>query len=173
MATDFDKVFAQAGLDVRLSQADDNVFLEQVFRSTREDLLQLNLPPSMLDMLLSQQYRAQQQSYQQQWPGARVWVIRALGVAVGKIMLAESAQAIRIIDIAFMPGERGKGRGRALLKLLQTAAAEHHLVLTLAVDNRNWRARKLYELLEFVVTEATDTHEYMKWPASEPDLKPA
>jgi len=165
MPIDFDEIFSQSSLDLRPSQASDNDFLEQVFRHSREDLLQLNLPVNMLELMLRQQYQLQQHAYSQQWPDARVWIIRAMGLPVGKIMLAQHQQALHIVDIAFSPEERNKGRGRRLLKELQLAAAQHQLMLSLAVDNRNWRARKLYEELGFVISGSTATHDFMQWRA--------
>lgn len=163
MPINFDDVFLHSNMDLRPSQTSDGAFLERIFCSSREDLLQLNLPGNMLELMLRQQYQLQQQAYSQQWPDARIWIIQAMGLSVGKIMLAQHQQAVHIVDMAFLPEERSKGRGRALLKILQIAVAQHQLALSLAVDNRNWRARKLYEGLGFVVSGSTATHDYMRW----------
>lgn len=165
MPINFNDIFSQSNLALRPSQANDEAFLERVFRSAREDLLQLNLPGNMLELMLRQQYQLQQQAYSRQWPDACSWIIQAMGLPVGKIMLAQHQQAVHIVDIAFLPEERSKGRGSVLLKELQLVVAQHQLCLSLAVDNRNWRARKLYESLGFVTSGSTATHDFMQWRA--------
>lgn len=166
MLINFDEFFLLSCLDLRPSRASDDIFLERVFGSSREDLLQLNLPGNMLELMLRQQYRLQQEAYRQRWPDARIWIVQAMGLPVGKIMLAQHEQSVHIVDMAFLPEERGKGRGRALLTILQVAVAQHQSVLSLAVDKYNWRARKLYDAMGFVMSASTATHDFMQWQSA-------
>lgn len=166
MTINIDEVFAQSNAPVRQSRAEDAGFLERVFRSTRDDLLQLPLPASMLEPMLRQQYQLQQQAYRQQWPEARCWVVESMCLPVGKIHLAHKPEGVHLVDLAFLPEARGRGMGSGLLKILQTGAARHQLAISLSVDNRNGLARKLYQRLGFVVMDSSATHEFMRWSAS-------
>lgn len=163
MTITINDIFSQSNLDVRLANDNDEAFLESVFFSTREDLLQLNLPATMLELLLRQQYKLQQQSYSQRWPGVQYHIVYAMGLPVGKFMLAHAEKTLHLVDIALLPQARGKGMGSALIKAIQMAARQHCLAIKLAVENQNWRARKLYEALGFSIENASATHEFMRW----------
>lgn len=85
-------------------------------------------------------------------PTSRVWLAfldhAPIGVCVGFLGYStfQAQPLLNIHDLAVLPGQRGRGAGRALL-----AAAEAHALtegcckLTLEVQDDNAPARKLYE----------------------------
>lgn len=151
------------GLELRPARAEDRFFLEWLFRSTREFLYSLPLPPQSLEMLLDQQYRLQQASYKEQWPDAATLVIQLSGKAIGKIMLDENQTALHIVDFAIKPDMRGRGYGTAIVQALQADAAKRGLSMQLSVDRQNLPAKKLYLGLGFQVNGISETHESMRW----------
>jgi RimJ/RimL family protein N-acetyltransferase len=149
------------GLTLRPATAADAVFMEELFRSTREHFHSMPMPRQQIDLLLAQQYRLQQASYAGQWPHARSMLIERFGKAIGKIVLDESAAGVHIVDFVLEPGIRGRGYGTAILKALQAAAGARRIALS--VDRQNLGARKLYCSLGFRVEAASETHEAMAW----------
>jgi ribosomal protein S18 acetylase RimI-like enzyme len=151
------------GLKLRPPQTADAVFMEDLFRSTRDDLHALPMSRQQVELLLAQQYRLQQASYARQWPDARNMIVERSGKAIGKIMLDESESAVHIIDFVLEPGMRGRGYGRAILQALQAVAGERSI--TLSVDRQNLPAKRLYLGLGFRVDAVSATHESMFWNA--------
>jgi ribosomal protein S18 acetylase RimI-like enzyme len=91
-----------------------------------------------------------------QMPGARVWLAfegnEAVGVCVGFLGYStfQALPLLNIHDLAVLPGQRGRGTGRALLAAAETQArAEGCCKLTLEVQDDNAPARRLYESFGF------------------------
>lgn len=158
-------------LTLRPATAADGVFMEELFRSTREQFYSMPMPRSQVDLLLAQQYRLQQASYVRLWPGAHTLIIERAGRGIGKIMLDENAAQVHIIDFVLESGMRGKGYGTTILRALQAAAGARRIGLS--VDRQNPGARKLYCSLGFQVEAASETHESMSWRLSRFEVAPA
>jgi ribosomal protein S18 acetylase RimI-like enzyme len=91
-----------------------------------------------------------------QMPGARVWLAfegrAAVGVCVGFLGYStfQAKPLLNIHDLAVLPGQRGRGTGRALLAAAQAQAlSEGCCKLTLEVQDDNAPARRLYESFGF------------------------
>ncbi len=91
-----------------------------------------------------------------QHPMARVWLAFDGGAAVGVCVAFvgystfEALPLLNIHDLAVLPGQRGRGIGRALLAAAESAArAEGCCKLTLEVQDDNTPARQLYERFGF------------------------
>jgi ribosomal protein S18 acetylase RimI-like enzyme len=87
---------------------------------------------------------------------ARVWLAfdgaDAVGVCVGFIGFStfEARPLLNIHDLAVLPGQRGRGTGRALLAAAEASArAEDCCKLTLEVQDDNTPARQLYDRFGF------------------------
>ena len=91
-----------------------------------------------------------------QTPGSRVWLAfdgsTAVGVCVGFVGYStfQALPLLNIHDLAVLPGQRGRGIGRALLATAEAQArTEGCCKLTLEVQDDNIPARRLYESFGF------------------------
>ncbi|MGM8228462.1 GNAT family N-acetyltransferase [Cellvibrio sp. ARAG 10.3] len=150
-------------LKYRLATQEDDVFLEQLFRYTRDDLYQLPMSREFIDKLVVQQYQLQQASYRQQAPDAKVYVVESRQTAIGKIMLHFDISSIHIVDFSILPAERGQGIGTRVLQAVQNVARQQKCTIRLSVDRMNMPAKKLYLSQGFVIAGAGETHETMVW----------
>jgi ribosomal protein S18 acetylase RimI-like enzyme len=89
-------------------------------------------------------------------PGSRVWLafdgLDAVGVCVGFVGYStfQALPLLNIHDLAVLPGQRGRGTGRALLRAAEAQAlTEGCCKLTLEVQEDNAPARRLYESFGF------------------------
>ena len=153
-------------LKYRLATQEDDVFLEQLFRYTRNDLYQLPMSREFIDKLVAQQYQLQQASYRQQAPDAKIYVIESRQSAIGKIMLHVDVSSIHIVDFSILPEKRGQGIGSRVLQAVQNIARQRKHAIRLSVDRMNLPAKKLYLSQGFVMTGANETHDMMVWTAT-------
>jgi ribosomal protein S18 acetylase RimI-like enzyme len=91
-----------------------------------------------------------------QTAGSRAWLafdgLEAVGVCVGFLGYStfQALPLLNIHDLAVLPGQRGRGTGRALLAAAEVhALAEGCCKLTLEVQDDNAPARHLYESFGF------------------------
>ena len=150
-------------LNLRPETAQDAEFLALLYRSTREDLLQLGLPEAMLDNMIAMQFHAQQSGYRKQYPDADHAIVDKAGDAVGYLVTHRGGDAIRLVYIALMPHERNQGHGRGLIKALQAEAALAEKGLALSVDPQNAIARHLYLSMGFQVSSDDGVVQNMIW----------
>lgn len=152
-----------AGIGLRAVNTTDDAFLFSLFCAARPELAHLPLPAAQLETMLAQQYQFQQCGYANQYPTARHWVIACESQAVGKIMLAELANVVHIIDFVIALGWRGQGIGSAVLQALKNYADAQTLGLSLQVERQNVAAKRLYSRFGFESSQLTATHESMKY----------
>ncbi|HEY6095705.1 MAG TPA: GNAT family N-acetyltransferase [Gallionellaceae bacterium] len=155
--------FDDSALSLRPERERDVAFLAQLYRSTREDLLQLALPEAMLDSLIEMQFHAQQVSYRNQFPGTPFQILEKHGAPIGGLLIHYGVEAIRLIYIALLPHERSFGYGTALIRALQLEATNYNRPLTLSVAVHNCRAYKLYASCEFEPARRDGTTIEMVW----------
>lgn len=110
------------------------------------------LPPELREALLDIQFHAQDQQYATTYPGASHDIVVADGVDVGRLIVDESGDAIRIVDVTIHESHRGRGIGSALLGNLIERADRAGRPVCLSVWPTNVAARRLYERLGFTVT---------------------
>jgi len=151
------------GLGLRLVEKDDEEFLRLLFISARPELGLLPLPPAQLTQLMRQQYELQQLGYLNQYPQLEHWIIATQSGSVGKIMFERLPSAVHIIDFIIAPEWRGRGIGRSILTALKAHAEAGVGVLSLRVDRQNINAKRLYHKLGFVMSQSSDTHEFLVW----------
>lgn len=153
------------GLDLRVADASDEAFMEELFGSAHEYLYTMSVPEQYIAAIVKQQYQLQKNSYQHQWPNASTFIIRWCGQSIGRMILHEEHGLLHFIDCAFVPEKRGKGYGTAILRTAQDVAKKHQVLLKLSVERHNLRAKKLYLSLGFEVVEERESHEIMTWKA--------
>lgn len=153
-------------LNIRPKTEQDNAFLETLYRSTRPELLQLDLPGQFLENLMQMQFNAQQTGYRSQYPDAEHSIIEKKGEAIGYLITNVSTEALRLVYIALLPHERNQGYGRQLIQTLQIEAARMNKPLMLSVDPQNLSAKHLYFSLGFQAEENACTNLEMTWNGS-------
>ncbi len=145
---------------------DDEAYLFQVYASTRsEEVAAWGWDAAQQDAFLRMQWRAQQVSYQRQYPDADHRVVVHHDQRVGRLIVVRAEQAIRLADIALLPEFRRAGLGTLLVQELQAEAAQAGKTLQLQVMKNN-PARRLYERLGFCVAGENGTHYAMEWRAA-------
>ncbi len=153
-------------LTLRPAAADDEGFLYELNAATRAAELALGQwDAPQAAALLQLQYRAQQQSYRQEFPAATTEIVLTPGqgiTAVGRLITDRSAAEILLVDIALLPAWQGRGIGTALIQALQAEAAAAGRAIRLHVLASN-RARRLYQRLGFVVEGEPAVYLAMIW----------
>lgn len=152
-------------LNARIATAEDEVFFEQLFCSTREFFHELQLPPEFILSVLKQQYNLQQHCYKAEAPAAVTYWLGVAGQAAGKLLLNTTDSELLIMDLVFVKTLRGKGFGSAVLNAVKRHAAKDGLKVRLSVDRNNNGARQLYTRHGFVVTASSESHDFMLWCA--------
>ena len=134
---------------IRDSDAFDAEFLLELYRESRTaELSAMGLSDQQIGPLIAMQHNARRQAYAAKYPGARDSVILVDGQKVGRLLVAESDDEIRLVDIAVMSGHQSKGIGTTVLRLLLDSAAEAEKPVRLQVATLN-PAKRLYERLGF------------------------
>lgn len=142
---------------------EDEAFLYEVYRSTRhEEVTAWGWGDEERDGFLRMQFDLQQRSYRLQYPWAQYSILYKQGVRIGRIILNESPQEIRLIDISLLPEYRNAGIGTAFLKELQKRAETHGKPVRLQVIRSN-PAVSLYERLGFYPVENQEPYAVMEW----------
>jgi ribosomal protein S18 acetylase RimI-like enzyme len=132
-----------------LAAPEDDAFLARLFYEVHApEFAPLGLPLASLDQLLAMQFRAQRGGYATEFPNACDHILRIGAERVGRILVNETLEEIRLVDIALLTSRRGRGLGERLLRRLCQRAAEAGLPLRLSVRSCN-PALRLYERLGF------------------------
>jgi predicted GNAT family acetyltransferase len=113
---------------------------------------------------ITQQFAAQRRHYRTRIAHCLFAVIEHRGVAVGRLYLAEGNAQFNIVDIALLPTVRGEGLGTAIIAAVCMAADKAGKGVGLFVDRDN-RAQRLYQRLEFAACRETAFHIEMERPA--------
>lgn len=155
---------ARDGLTVRSSGPGDRAFFRALFATTRLDApILAQWPQRERDVFLDSQFQYQDQHYRGFYATADFLVIERRGAPAGRLILERGEDEWRIVDIGFVPAQRGQGLGTALLRDIQrqaAAAGARCVLLSVEVGNR---AYKVYARLGFVETDNSGTHIAMEW----------
>lgn len=144
----------------------DLPFLKRVYRSTREDELQLTgWDEAFKETFIDQQFTAQHQYYREAYHDASFQVILLDGKEAGRLYVWESDRQIRIVDIALLPEFRNQGIGTTILRGLITKADISGRILSIHVEAYN-PALNLYKRLGFIQKDQTGIYFYMERPPS-------
>jgi ribosomal protein S18 acetylase RimI-like enzyme len=166
---------AVPGVTLRAYCDDDLEFLCELYASTRADEMALLIDWSQEQKrsFLRQQFEAQHDYYQQQYPGAHYDVIELEGQRIGRLYVAEigaekgadeaaETTELRLMDIALLPQHRGDGLGGALVRELLDEAAAAGCPVSLHVEENN-PARRLYQRLGFRDVADVSFYKLMHW----------
>jgi ribosomal protein S18 acetylase RimI-like enzyme len=152
------------GIELRPATPDDADFLRVVYRSTREDELNLtSWSDEEKAAFVEMQFSAQDSYYRQIHPDGRFLVILRDGLPIGRLYLVRLGDELRIVDIAILPEHRGSGIGTALLADVLAEADEVGLAVSLHVEPWN-PAKRLYERHGFASVGPRGVYELMERP---------
>jgi ribosomal protein S18 acetylase RimI-like enzyme len=150
-------------LTLRPITSDDLAILYQIYASTRaEELAQTDWTGEQKTAFLQQQFMAQHQYYQANYSGAQFQIIEETGQPIGRWYVDQWEDQIRIIDIALLPDQRGRGIGTQLIDRILTEGRALNLPVTIHVERFN-PALHLYERLGFRVAEDKGVYLLLKW----------
>lgn len=146
---------------------DDEVFLLQVYASTRaEEMALVPWNEEQKQAFLRMQFEAQGQSYQQQFPDGEYYVILRDGLPAGRLIVDRSDQRILLIDIALLPAFRKLGIGSSLIGDLKAEAQQAGKPLWLDVESFS-PVYGLYERLGFKKIDEAGFYLRMEWRPTE------
>jgi len=124
-----------------------------VYASTRaEELAVVPWDDAQKETFLRAQFDAQDAWYRESYAQASFDVVLVGGEPAGRLYVNRGPTEIRIVDIAFLPEQRGGGVGTSLLQDLLAEADTGGKRVTIHVERMN-PALRLYERLGFSVAE--------------------
>lgn len=153
-------------IQLRPVEEKDKVFIEFVYRSTREnELSYTNWSELQKQAFISMQLAAQHAEYKKMFHEAEFQVIEFNKKQAGRLYTWENEFEIRLIDITLVPAFRGRGIGTKLLKMLLDKASMANKIVSLHVEANN-PALNLYKRLGFIFIKNNGHHLYMEWKTS-------
>ncbi len=155
-----------AEVSLRPIREEDREHLFRVYASTREEeLAQVDWSPEQKEAFLRMQFEAQHAYYQEYYAGAAFQVVELGGEPVGRLYLARWEEEHRIVDIAILPGHRGRGLGTGLLREIIAEADRAGKPASIHVEMNN-PARRLYDRLGFVPAGEHGVYVLMRRPVA-------
>ena len=145
--------------------ANDQPFLDALYASSRDDLNLSGVDPNFVRQLIQSQQQVQMAGFQNAYPRADHWVMELDGQPIGRVVINSTATDMRVVDIVVQPHSRRQGAARAVLRALQTHAAQTGRSLSLAVAKTNAGARQLYDALGFALQSEDLIVEQRMWRA--------
>lgn len=143
--------------------ADDDLFLFQLFASTREDeIASWGFDQKTAEQFFRMQWMAQTQSYRLLYPGADHQIIAVDQVKAGRLILDRTDSAIHVVDVSLLPAFRSQGIGTGILRQLQQEAVQQKKTISLSVHVSN-PAKRLYDRLGFSVVSGDGVYVRMQW----------
>lgn len=156
------------GMAFRPMADDDLPFLAGLYAAGRADeVAPLPWTDAEKAAFLDMQFRAQHAHYIEHYPDARWLIVEHEGARVGRLYLERWPSEMRVIDIALMPGARGRGWGRAMMEDVMALAAAGGLGVGIHVEKNN-PALRLYERLGFTRRKDKGVYWLMRWDAPAP-----
>jgi ribosomal protein S18 acetylase RimI-like enzyme len=153
----------RAAISLRPVAEEDLAFLRRVYFTTREDeMRRIPWPEERKRHFLEQQFAAQKKHYDSHFPDCAFRVIEMGGEPIGRLYVDRSASHIEIVDIALLPGHRGRGVGRMLIEEVLAEAGGAGRAVRIYVEQYN-PARRLYDRLGFVRLESNGVYDLMEW----------
>lgn len=152
----------EPAVGLRDARPDEEPFLERVFFSTRQALMEA-LPPQHREAMLRMQYEAQLHQYKARYPQARHQIILSGLLPAGYLLYGDGAIG-NLVDIALLPQYRSRGIGTTVIRKLQSKGKP--IGLNVATDNP---AVRLYQRLGFIEVGRDAMNIRMQWnPSTHP-----
>lgn len=136
-------------LTLRPETAADRGLLEALFADLRAAELSLLPDESIRDAFVRQQVDARERGWRDAWPEADRLVVVVADEAVGRLLVDVADDRVHVVDVALLPGHRGRGIGTAVLDVVLSQADARGMPCELSVDCGS-PAKRLYDRLGFV-----------------------
>ena len=150
-------------LTLRPARPEDDEFLRAVYASTRAaELAVVPWTEAQRAAFINMQYDAQQHDYRSRFPAAAHNVVLLAGRPVGRLLVARTAEEIRILDLTILPAQRNAGIGTTLLRDLQREAQATERPASIYVESYNPSLR-LFERLGFCKVAEHGAHYLLEW----------
>ena len=154
-----------AGITFRPIADADHPFLRDLYAAVRAaELAPVAWPEEAKRQFLDEQFTLQHQHYVKNYPGADLLFIEQAARPIGRVYVYRTPAEIRLMDIALIEAERGRGIGTALLAELLDEARATNCELTLHVEPEN-PAQRLYQRLGFRLIEQRGVYDFLGWRA--------
>jgi ribosomal protein S18 acetylase RimI-like enzyme len=141
----------------------DLSFLAGLYASIREqELAPVPWSDEAKLAFLADQFAQQHRYYQNNYVGADFLLVLRGDAPIGRVYVYRSAGEIRLMDIALIDAERGRGLGTSLLAELMDEARADSAEITLHVEPNN-PACRLYERLGFRLIENRGVYLFLGW----------
>ena len=138
---------------LRHATADDQPFLEDLFRASRRDEF-TSVDPELIDDLLRHQHLARSQAYADAFDPTGDHVIVHDDGPVGRIWIDSSSDEWTLVDLAVLPDYQQLGIGSVLVGDLVDQAEQADATVRLTVRADNLGAQRLYFRNGFTVEHA-------------------
>jgi ribosomal protein S18 acetylase RimI-like enzyme len=145
---------------LRMAGPGDAELLWETFRTSRPESY-VALP----DNLLRVQHRAREAAYSASYPGAENCVVVTAGRNAGRVLVWWSDEECRIVDLAILPDERGRGLGELVVRSLADEAKRAGKPLRASVPSDNPGALRLYQRIGFNVVSRDGANFALELPA--------
>ncbi len=150
---------------LRPARSGDTAFLFRLYASTRaNEMAGTGWPAAQQEAFLRSQFAARSRDYAANYPRAAHQIVLVGRAPAGALIVDRAAEEIRVVDIALLPAQRGKGIGRRLLGGLIAEAGTAGRPLRLQVLKTN-RAARLYAQLGFTPAGEDGLYLKMEWRA--------
>jgi len=118
MIRDGDRILTtDSRLTLRPARPEDEDLTFRIFVASKElDFRDMLLPQHQKDFLLKQQNFSQLYNWRHRYPDMEQWIIEFAGEPVGRLIFALQPDQILVLDLAMLPGRRGVGGGRRVIK---------------------------------------------------------
>jgi len=151
------------GLRLRPIEDADQAFLIAVYGATRQqEIAQTGWDAATADRFVRMQFDAQHAHYRQHHPHGNFDVVLHDDEAVGRFYVSRSDDRLHVVDIAFLPEQRGRGFGGALFAQLMQEAERDGKSVTIHVEMNN-PALAWYQRLGFKELSVGGFHCLMQW----------
>src|SRR5687767_10295955 len=140
---------SKPSITLRTATPDDELFLLQLYASTREDEFRfVVLEEGQKEALIKMQYDIRRVQYDAGYPQAEASIILLDDRPAGRMLLDEGEREFELVDIALLPEHRNSGIGTQLIRQLLDRAVSARKPVRLQVLKTN-PALRLYERLGF------------------------
>lgn len=135
----------------------------RVYASVREPELEASgLPREQWAPFIEHQFQAQSQAYAK-YPDTSFEVVLVDGEPAGRLIVARWPEELRVVDIALLPQNRGRGVGEELMRSLLEEADGRGVKASIHVERFN-PAQHLYTRLGFRMVSETGVYLLLERP---------